>query len=324
VKYLDGNCLEASEHHLKVLRDTSAGPLPGKSLVVFEPQWGIVTDVFPCEDGHAQERSLLNAVADTIQPNDVWVADRNFCVLRFLFQIHRQRAFFIFRQHAKLNYKPLSELTFIGPSETGNVFEQTIQPTSAEGEVMRLRRIEVRLKTATRDGAMVLSMITNLATEIADARVIAEIYRTRWGIETAFQKLEKHLHSEINTLGYPKAALFGFCLALVAFNLYAVVMAALRATYPNDDIDQNLSEYSLAEEVGTTMTGMVMAIPDVEWTVFSDASLIEVSERLLDLAQLVHLPTFLKTKRGIKKPRTPRTKLKGKPHVSTARLLAGT
>ena len=324
VKYLDGNCLEASEHRLKVLRDTSAGPLPGKSLVVFDPQWGIATDVFPCEDGHAQERALLKAVADTIQPHDVWVADRNFCVLQFIFQIHRQHAFFILRQHANLPYKPLSKKTFVAQSETGAVYEQAIQLTSAEGDVIRVRRIEVHLKTATRDGAMVLSIITNLAADIADALVIAEIYRTRWGIETAFQKLEKHLHSEINTLGYPKAALFGFCLALVAFNLYAVVMAALRAAYPNDDIDHTLSEYYLAEEIGTTMTGMVIAIPDAEWTMFANASLIEVSERLLALARLVHLPTFLKTKRGPKKPRTPRTKFKGKPHVSTARLLAGT
>jgi len=155
----------------------------------------------------------------------------------------------------------LSELTFIGQSETGAVYEQAIQLTSVEGEVLRLRRIEVHLKTATRDGAMILSIIANPAADIADALVVAEIYRTRWGIETAFQKLEKHLHSEINTLGYPKAALFGFCLALVAFNLYAVVMAALRVVYPNDNIDQNLSEYYLAEEIGTTMTGMVMAIP---------------------------------------------------------------
>ena len=29
---------------------------------------------------------------------------------------------------------------------------------------------------------------------------------------------EAYLHSEINTLGYPKAALFGLCLALVAYN----------------------------------------------------------------------------------------------------------
>ena len=41
--------------------------------------------------------------------------------------------------------------------------------------------------------------------------------------------MEAYFHSAINTLGYPKAALFGFCLALVAYNMLAVVMAALRS-----------------------------------------------------------------------------------------------
>jgi len=50
IKYLDGNCIEASEHRLKVLRETKAGALPGKSLVVFDAELGIATDVIPCED----------------------------------------------------------------------------------------------------------------------------------------------------------------------------------------------------------------------------------------------------------------------------------
>ena len=37
-----------------------------------------------------------------------------------------------------------------------------------------------------------------------------------------FQQLEAHLHSEVNTLGYPAAALFAFCIALVAYNALAV------------------------------------------------------------------------------------------------------
>ena len=85
-----------------------------------------------------------------------------------------------------------------------------------------------------------------------DAITIAALYRTRWGIETAFQKLESYLNSEIETLGYPPAELFGFCLALVAFNLYAVVMAALRAAHPTHDIDRTVSEYYLANEIATT------------------------------------------------------------------------
>ncbi len=40
----------------------AAGPLPGKSLVVYDPGVRLPIDVFPCEDGHAQERSLLKTV----------------------------------------------------------------------------------------------------------------------------------------------------------------------------------------------------------------------------------------------------------------------
>ena len=62
ILYLDGNSIESTDHRLKVLRRTRAGPIPGKGLVVFDPQLGLAVDVFPCEDGHAQERSILCAV----------------------------------------------------------------------------------------------------------------------------------------------------------------------------------------------------------------------------------------------------------------------
>lgn len=70
------------------------------------------------------------------------------------------------------------------------------------------------------------------------------------------RQLEKYLNSEINTLGYPKAALFGFCIALVAFNLYAVVMAAIRATHPDKNINDEVSDYYIAEEISNTSAGM--------------------------------------------------------------------
>ena len=81
--------------------------------MVFDPQSGLAVDVFPCEDGHAQERSLLTAVAATIQARDVSVMDRNFCVLKFLFNFHKKSAFFVARQHGNTPYKPLTELEFI-------------------------------------------------------------------------------------------------------------------------------------------------------------------------------------------------------------------
>ena len=66
IKLLDGNCIEKSQHRIKELRSTASGPLPGKSLVVYDTVLRLSIDVFPCEDGHAQERSLLKTVLMTI------------------------------------------------------------------------------------------------------------------------------------------------------------------------------------------------------------------------------------------------------------------
>jgi hypothetical protein len=78
LKLLDGNCIEKREPRLKELRTLSAGPLPGKLPVVYDPELRLpIDDIFPCEDGHSQERSLLKPVLSTIQTKDAWVADRN-------------------------------------------------------------------------------------------------------------------------------------------------------------------------------------------------------------------------------------------------------
>src|SRR3989442_1507840 len=76
-----------------------AGALPGHALVVLDPQAMLVTDVFPCEDGHAQERSLWDQVRATIQPGEAWIADRNFCTTGFLFGIARRGGSFVIRPH---------------------------------------------------------------------------------------------------------------------------------------------------------------------------------------------------------------------------------
>src|SRR4051794_13848544 len=68
VKILDGNALAGTDHRIKELRQTTAAALPGKSLVVLDPALGLAIDVIPCEDGHAQERSLFADVLETVEP----------------------------------------------------------------------------------------------------------------------------------------------------------------------------------------------------------------------------------------------------------------
>ncbi|QQO54153.1 MAG: IS4 family transposase [Thiohalocapsa sp. PB-PSB1] len=302
IKVLDGNCIEATEHRLEVLRETKAGALPGKSLVVYDPLLEMATDVFPCEDGHAQERSLFADVLPTVREHDVWIMDRNFCVRSFLLGIADRKGYFVCREHKGLAFSMQSPWRKIGSTESGKVYEQRIELVDDEGEVQRYRRIKVCLKQATRDGETELLLLTNLPKSAADAKLVADMYRKRWRIETMFQELEAHLHSEINTLGYPKAALFGFCVALVAYNALAVVKAALRTIHGEETIANDLSGYYLAGNIARTYDGMTVAIPEQEWTVFRTMSLAEFAQMYLQLASNVNLAKFKKSRRGPKKP----------------------
>ena len=98
VKIVDGHCLEASEPRVQALRAATGRALPGKSLVVYEPAPGLVTDVLPCEDGHAQERSLCGPLLKTVEAGELWIEDRNFCTRNFLGDIDNRGAFFVSRQ----------------------------------------------------------------------------------------------------------------------------------------------------------------------------------------------------------------------------------
>src|SRR5512144_1878615 len=105
----------------------------------------------------------------------------------------------------------------VGRVATGFVQQQTIRVTEVDGDgVMQLRRIRLQLDQPTRDKETELFLLTDLPPEHADALLVAETYRRRWALENVFQSLTEALSCEIDTLAYPKAALFGFCVALVA------------------------------------------------------------------------------------------------------------
>lgn len=323
VKILDGNHLASTEHRIQELRTLRAGALPGQALVVLDPRLMLVTDVVLCEDGHAQERSLLDRVLPLVDPKDVWIDDRNFCTTTFLFGIAARQAFFVTRQHAStLHWEFAGKRRRRGRIETGEVYEQTIKASNDAGEILVLRRITVVLDKPTRDGDREIHLLTNLPRQDASARAIAELYRKRWTIETAFAELAETLNGEVNTLGYPKAALFAFCVALVSYNVLSVLKAALRAVHGEKRVAEEVSAYYVAEEVQMTHRGMMIAIPEDEWVVFHDMTPVELGAVLVELATTVRMAEYRKQPRGPKKP-PPQKKSGAKDkHVSTAKILA--
>jgi Transposase DDE domain len=321
VRILDGNHLGKTDHRLSVLRDTAAGALPGQTLVLLDPERMVVDDIICCEDGHAQERAILHEVLPCIKARDVLIDDRNFCTLAFLFGVNRRKAYFITRQHGRMPYETRGKRRFIGMSETGGVYEQAIELCDpSTGEKKRFRRITVKLKTPTLEGDSKIHLVTNLPASRVSALIVAALYRKRWTIEQAFNELTLYLRCELNTLGYPKAALFAFCVAVCAYNMLAAIKGTLRGVHGEEKTVTEVSSFFLADEVKTVYGGMMIALPPKEWEIFQSLTLVDLATHLRQWARGADLSRYPKQRHSPKKPKRPRPNAQFQ-HVSTAKLL---
>ena len=133
--------------------------------------------------------------------------------------------------------------------------------------------------------------------------------------------MEATLNGEINTLGYPKAALFAFCVALVAYNVLSTIKAALRSVHGEEVVAKDVSGYYVADEIQMTHDGMMIAIPEDEWVVFHDLTPEELAGVLVRLARAVPLPKLRKHPRGPKKPKPEKQSGAKIKHVATAKIL---
>jgi hypothetical protein len=324
-RVLDGNNIASTEHRLGELREIAAAPLPGKSLVVLDSDRRVLCDIFPCEDGHAQERALLADVLETVTQDELWIADRNFCTTDFLRGIAEKEAYFVIRQHGSMTCEAAGPLVKIGEVETGTVYEQPVLLDTKSGAPLTIKRIELHLKSATRGKDKIIAVLTNLPAigpRAVDGKKVAQLYRDRWKIESAFQELTQNLDCEIKTLGYPKAALFAFCVAVVIFNAIAMLKAALRGAHGAEKVENEVSDYYIAAELKTTWRGMVVAIPEEEWQIFGKMPQKQFIDAMLMLAQNVKLAHFKKHPRGPKKPKKKPRYDPAHPHVSTAKIIA--
>jgi len=337
-RVLDGNHFAATDRRLRLLRN-GPSPLPGWVLAILDPALGLITDVIPCEDGHAQERSLLDKVLELVEANDVWLMDRNFCVLWFLLGIHRKNAAFLVRQHANnVPWKPCGERIDRGVTSRGHVWEQAVTVGEPNAE-LQLRRVTIELFTPTRDGESELHLLTNLPATVLDALAATDMYLQRWLIETAFRDLTIPLRCEIEGLGMPRAAIFTFALAVVCYNALQTLNAALATaqppveqtvaapqpnrqspTTPRPELRREISTYYVADEIAGTWRALDM-IPDDTWqSQFATLSPSNLALKLQRLALDVDLTKFRKrpaSKRGGQRnaPSKPGS------HVSTAKVL---
>lgn len=324
LRVFDGNHLPASEKRLAPLRGFRGAALPGHTVVVYDPDSALVCDIVACEDAYESERVAAAVLIEQAQAGQAWIGDRHFCTQAILQGLHERGAGFIVREHAHhprlMAQSPWSASTTI---ETGRVRQQHIdlaQPARDEGP-LRWRRIEIELDTPTQAGDTRICLWSNLPEDI-DAVSIAQLYRKRWRIEGMFQRLESVLHSEIKSLGHPRAALLGFAVAVLAYNVLAllkrVTEQAHRAAHPDLDV----SPYHLTVEITSSYEAMARLLPP-EHLPCADDDPMQLLQRLLRLASRLS-PRQLATSKRAPKPAAPKGYVDGsiaRSHVATARML---
>jgi hypothetical protein len=240
-----------------------------------------------------------------------------------MFGMARRSAVFVVRQHGQLQGEILGRPTRQSIIRSGPVYEQAMLVRDPDSkETVRVRRMTIHLKVPTRDGDTELHILSNVPARRATAGQLARLYGKRWSIETAFFEITTTLSCEINTLGYPKAALFTFCLALLAYNAVSLIKAALRSEHGRQKVHDEVSGYYLSLELGRTYDGMMMTIPMSHWVLFRELSDQEFANVLRELASSVNLSKYQKHPRSPKKKPPERIAYQNGRHVSTAKLLA--
>jgi hypothetical protein len=325
VRIVDGNHLAGTDHRLKELRSIGDAAQPGHTLAVLNPQRQLIERVVVCCDGHANQKPLFVRLLSEIEPKQCWIADRDFSTRSFLFGVADRKAYFVVRHHAGLDVQSLGPACRRGTTKTGEVYEQQVRLPASQGGELEIRRITVKLLKPTRGKDLEIHVLTNLPAKVTAGK-IANAYLSRWKIEAAFYKLTMVLRCELNTLGYPEAALFGFCLAVVMYNALSAVMAAIRVARPEVAAaapkKQKLSFYYLADEIAGVWRGMALVIPASRWTkAFAHRTPAQMAKLLLWLACQGPIEPFLTHPARVKK-RKKRRIIQHGGHVSTYRILA--
>lgn len=155
MRIIDGNHLPASEKRLTPLREQRGALMPENTLVVYDPDRALVSDIVACEDAHESECSAAALVLAGASAGQLWIAEQHFCTLTLLQGWQKSRASFLVCEHVhhpKLQQQ--GDWREVGCCETGILHEQNIR-VDETGPVWR--RIRLVLEHPTESGLLDLT-----------------------------------------------------------------------------------------------------------------------------------------------------------------------
>jgi len=272
LRVLDGNHLPGSDKRLAALRGHRGAALPGQSIVVYDPDSGLVVDLIAGEDAHQSERTLAIPVLERAQPGQLWIADRHFCTRTLLAGWEAAGASFIVREHAmhpRLSHR--GAWRCCGRIETGVVHEQAI--TQRRRRRLALRRTAARHPDrGWRDHDPAVDQPAGPGQCRPGGRAVPPALAHRRHVPAPGRRAAQRDRQPRS----PRAALLGFAVSLLAYNVLALIGRCVEQAQPQPPAPSAKtpasvpplqgSAFHLALSIRGGYEGMLIAVPAEHWT----------------------------------------------------------
>ncbi|HVZ32987.1 MAG TPA: hypothetical protein VG963_11205, partial [Polyangiaceae bacterium] len=254
-----------------------------RSLVVYEPELDLASDWLVCDEAHA--RACGSDLLARVQPGELWLVEGGLEDAELPFGIAERGAAFLIREpgHAA---GAEGRLQRSGRIEGGRVHSQTLECSTPSGKSLRVRRLVIRLDQPAADGATAIRLLTSASVRQLSACSAAQLYRQRRRSEAVFQRLEAALLAAPPSACDARAVPLAFSLALLAYDVLALIQRALHTAHPPEQTGIEWSPQSMADELRAQYAEMMRTGPSSTW-VSGNLSAQQFALRLVQLASRV-------------------------------------
>ncbi|ANT64934.1 IS4 family transposase [Prosthecochloris sp. CIB 2401] len=147
---------------------------------------GNIPSFIAITDGKVHDVNILDLLI--IEPGSFYIMDRGYVDFDRLFQIHKAQGFFVIRAKSNLSFR--RQYSHSADKSLGVRCDQTIMLTGQEPSVYYPEQLR-RIKYADPETGKIYVFLTNNFK--LGAKVIADLYKSRWQIELFFKWIKQHL-----------------------------------------------------------------------------------------------------------------------------------
>jgi len=196
---VDGSCLAAIAHRLKLLWPERAVVLPGSLLTVYDLGHGLCRILAFCADAAAGELARAQAAVAALPRDTLVLADRLYCTGGWFAHLAAQGCWGLVRRDRRLGLRKVRRLGR-RLTQGGRCTDWLVEAGGRRSPVQRLRYIRWQR------GATVRAVLTNVLDprRLAAAEALA-LYPRRWTIERLFFDLKDVLNLQRVYAGNPNA-----------------------------------------------------------------------------------------------------------------------